>query len=98
MPANRVSLAGRLAEGGGLRHTPAGMPAFRFRLAHVSAQFEAGRERRVECEAEAQVFGDLAVRMAALAEGAEVVCQGFLDRASVRDPRLVLHVTEFELV
>jgi primosomal replication protein N len=36
--------------------------------------------------------------MAKLAQGDGIVCKGFLDRKSARNPQLVLHVTEFELV
>lgn len=68
------------------------------RLAHAGAQTEAGRERLVECEVEAQVFGELAARMATLENGMTIGCKGFLDRKSARNPQLVLHVTEFDIV
>jgi primosomal replication protein N len=95
---NRVELTARLLESDGLRHTPSGLPVLQLRLMHASPQTEAGRERQVECEVEAQVFGDLAARMAKLAQGDGIVCKGFLDRKSARNLQLVLHVTEFELV
>lgn len=98
MASNRVELSARLVQSEGLRHTPAGLPVLQLRLMHESEQMEAGRGRPVVCEVEARVFGELAARMARLAPGDGLVCRGFLDRKGARDPRLVLHVTEYQPV
>lgn len=98
MGVNRIELSGRIAEHQGLRHTPAGLASARLKLLHASEQEEVGRSRRVECELNVQAFGPVAQRLAQVSEGQEVTLRGFLDRSGPRDPRPVLHVTEFELI
>ena len=98
MRANRVELAGRLAETHGLRHTPSGLPSLQLRIAHLSRQQEAGRERQVECEAQALAFGAVASALAKLAPGTKVQLAGFLDRRNARDAQPVPHVIAFELL
>jgi primosomal replication protein N len=95
---NRVELAAKIVESGGLRHTPAGMPTLQVKLLHASEQNEAGHTRKVECEASAQVFGAVAMKLAPLPVGSKIQVAGFLDRTSARNPQPVLHVTEFELL
>ena len=97
MASNRVDLLGRLIESGGLRHTPAGIPALQIRLGHASHQEEAGRTRPVNFEMAALAFGEVAARLAEVSLGTLVQTQGFLDRTSVRNPQPQLHITEFEL-
>jgi primosomal replication protein N len=95
---NRVELAGQISATGSLRHTPAGIPAWQATFRHASQQVEAGRARQVECEMAAQAFGAVAEQLAALSAGTPIRVAGFLDRAGVRNPQPVLHVTEFELL
>ena len=98
MNVNRVELAGRVLEHGGLRRTPAGLARLELRIRHESSQCEAGRERPVACEAEVLCFGEVAERLARVAPGSSLGLIGFLDRRGARDPRPILHVTEFELI
>jgi primosomal replication protein N len=96
--ANRLEIAGRLVDSGGLRHTPSGLPSLQLRLGHVSEQVEAGHRRRVECELDALAFGEVATALAALPGGSTLRLTGFLDRRSARNPQPVLHVTGYELI
>ena len=98
MLANRLEIAGRLVEAGGLRHTPSGLPSLQLRLNHVSEQIEAGQRRQVECEVEAVAFGEAASCLATLASGTGLRLVGFLDRRSARNPQPLLHVTGYELI
>ncbi len=98
MGVNRLEIAGRVVETGGLRHTPAGLASCQLRLAHASDQREAGRTRRAECEVDAQAFGDVAAALARQAVGSDLRLVGFLDRRNARNPQPMLHVTEFELI
>jgi len=95
---NRVEIDGKVLTGDGLRHTPAGIPVLKFRLAHASQQSEAGRERTVGCEIDALAFGDIAAKLAACPPESMLRLTGFLDRMSVRTPLPNLHVTEFEII
>jgi len=96
--ANAVSLTGRLAETEALRHTPAGVPLIRFRVAHKSQQVEAGFKRQVECEVNCVALGEAATRLAAIKAGAQVRVMGFLNRKNRMSAQLVLHATQTEIL
>jgi primosomal replication protein N len=89
-------LAATLAQRGDLRYTPAGVPAIDCTLQHSSMQAEAGGERRVECEMHAVAFGDVARKLAAVAAGSALYCEGFLARRYRTGVAVALHVTQFE--
>lgn len=77
-----------------LRYTPAGIPLLSVVLRHVSEQIEAGMKRKVECEVNAVILGDLALK--AWKTGAQVVAQGFLARRSLKSTQLVMHINNIE--
>jgi primosomal replication protein N len=95
---NRVELSGRLLEAGTLRHTPAGVPALQFKLAHESEQEEAGVTRKVQAEIGAVAFEAQARLIAARPLGSGLRVAGFLSAKSARAKKLVLHVTNVEFV
>jgi primosomal replication protein N len=95
---NRVELSGRLLERGALRHTPAGVAALEFRLAHDSEQEEAGVKRKVEAEIGAIAFEAQARLIAARPLGSAVRLEGFLSAKSKRSKKLMLHVTNIEFL
>ncbi len=97
MERNRVEIEGRVAASDGLRRTPSGLPCLTLRIEHDSQQTEAGHERRVNCELETIAFGEPATRMSGVKPGDQLKLAGFLERKSLRDPRPILHVTEYEL-
>ena len=98
MARNRVELSGRLLELGALRHTPAGLAALEFKLAHESEQDEAGTKRKVLAEIGAIAFETEARLIAGRPLGSEVRLQGFLSAKSKRSKRLMLHVTNIEFM
>ena len=98
MPRNRVELSGRLLEAGTLRHTPAGVAALQFKLAHESEQEEAGVKRKVQAEIGAIAFEAQARLIAARPLGSALRVEGFLSAKSARAKQLVLHVTNVEFV
>lgn len=98
MPANRVTLRARLLKTEALRRTPAGVASLQVVLQHSSMQIEAQHERQVSCEVEAVAFGSIAERLAQELPGAALQVEGFLDRKSMRQPALIVHLTEFEFV
>jgi primosomal replication protein N len=95
---NRVELSGRLLEAGALRHTPAGVAALQFKLAHESEQEEAGVKRKVQAEIGAIAFQAQARLIAGRPLGSGLRVEGFLSARSARAKKLVLHVTNVEFV
>lgn len=79
-----------------LRYTPAGIPLLSVILGHASEQIEAGMKRKVECEVNAVILGDLALK--GLKTGAQIIAQGFLARRSLKSTQLVMHVNNIEYV
>lgn len=77
-----------------LRYTPAGIPLLSVVLRHVSEQVEAGMKRKVECEVNAVVLGNLA--LTGLKLGAQVVAQGFLAKRSLKSTQLVMHINDMK--
>lgn len=77
-----------------LRYTPAGIPLLSVVLRHASEQIEAGMKRKVECEVNAVILGDLALK--GLKTGAQIIAQGFLARRSLKSTQLVMHINEIK--
>ncbi|CDM24970.1 primosomal replication protein N [Castellaniella defragrans] len=89
---NRVEIAARVAEAEPLRHTPAGTPVLRLRMAHESEVLEAGSPRTVRMELQAVALGDVARELAGTPIGALVQAVGFLAPLRQGSDRLVFHI------
>ena len=82
-----------------LRHTPAGMPILEIVIVHQSEQQEAGRLRKVDCEAPALAMGETALALHRCPPNARLAVKGFLAAKNLRRKQeLVLHIEEFELL
>ena len=79
-----------------VRYTPAGIPLLSFVLQHASEQIEAGLKRKVECEVNAVILGDLAKQNIQL--GSAIRAKGFLAKRSAKSTQLVLHIEKLELI
>jgi primosomal replication protein N len=79
-----------------IRYTPAGIPLLSFVLQHASEQIEAGLKRKVECEVNAVVLGDLAKTIIHI--GDNIKAKGFLAKRSAKSTQLVLHIEKLEKV
>ena len=77
-----------------LRYTPAGIPLLSVVLRHASEQIEAGMKRKVECEVNAVVLGNLA--LTSLKLGAQIIAQGFLAKRSLKSTQLVMHINDIK--
>lgn len=86
-------LTGRLDTMGALRHTPAGVPALEFRVAHVSTQIEAGLPRRVSVSMPCLAMGTSASAVSRLALGSGLRLEGFLAQRTAASSQVILHVT-----
>jgi primosomal replication protein N len=93
---NKLVLQAEVVQIEPLRYTPAGIPLLSVVLRHASEQIEAGMKRKVECEVNAVILGDLALK--GLKTGAQITAQGFLARRSLKSTQLVMHINNIEYV
>ena len=98
MATNLLVIQGELLKVEELRYTPAGIPILSFIIGHTSEQVEAGMKRKVECEVNAMVMGELARTCQTLKAGAEVKASGFLAKRSFKSTQLVMHINKLEKV
>lgn len=91
---NELALKAEVAQIEPLRYTPAGIPLLGIVLRHVSEQMEAGMKRKVECEINAVVLGQLALK--GLALGAQIIATGFLAKRSLNSTQLVMHINDIK--
>ncbi|MDD2833614.1 MAG: primosomal replication protein N [Methylotenera sp.] len=93
---NKLVLQAEVVQIEPLRYTPAGIPLLSVILRHASEQTEAGMRRKVECEVNAVILGDLALK--GLKSGTQIIVQGFLARRSLKSTQLVMHINNIEYV
>lgn len=91
---NKLELQAEVVQIEPLRYTPAGIPLLSVVLHHVSEQIEAGMKRKVECEVNAVVLGDLALK--GLKLGSNILVAGFLARRSLKSTQLVMHINHIQ--
>jgi primosomal replication protein N len=93
---NNLTLSGVVISLEPIRYTPAGIPLLSFVLQHASEQTEVGLRRKVECEVNAVILGDLAKSSIQL--GSSVNVKGFLAKRSAKSTQLVLHIEKIEKI
>lgn len=93
---NKLVLSGTVTAIEALRHTPAGLPLLSFVIHHVSENIEAGLKRKVECEINAVIIGDLA--KANIQLGSQVKVAGFIAKRSIKSSQLVMHIQKLALI
>jgi len=98
LTTNLLVIQGELLKVEELRFTPAGIPILNLIIGHLSEQVEAGMKRRVECEVNAMVMGDLAKTCQALTAGTAVKAAGFLAKRGFKSTQLVMHINKLEQV
>lgn len=98
MICNKLELTGVAVKIEVLRYTPAGLPLLSFVVQHGSEQIEAGMQRKVECEMNAVVMGDLAVKSQSIKEGTQIKVSGFLAKRSLKSTQLVMHINTLEII
>ncbi len=79
-----------------IRYTPAGIPLLSFVLQHASEQTEAGLKRKVGCEVNAVVIGDIA--KSSIQIGDNIKAKGFLAKRSAKSTQLVFHIDKLEKI
>lgn len=93
---NKLTLQAEVVQIEPLRYTPAGLPLLSVVLRHVSEQVEAGMKRKVECEVNAILIGDLALNKLTL--GAHIQATGFLAKRSLKSTQLVMHINQIAVL
>jgi primosomal replication protein N len=93
---NKLVLSGIVANIDQLRFTPAGIPLLSFVLKHTSENIEAGLKRKVECEINTVMMGDLAKINLSL--GNHIKVAGFITKRSAKSTQLVMHIQKIELI
>jgi primosomal replication protein N len=93
---NSLTLSGVVISLEAIRYTPAGIPLLSFVLQHISEQTEAGLKRKVECEVNAVVIGDIA--KSSIQIGDNIKAKGFLAKRSAKSTQLVFHIDKLEKI
>ncbi|MBN8766871.1 MAG: primosomal replication protein N [Thiobacillus sp.] len=93
---NRLAIRGALVQVDPMRYSPAGVPIVEAVVHHQDSQLIAGQPRRIECELAVQASGSLAVQLARLTAGAQVMLEGALNRRSVNSRQLILILNRIE--
>jgi primosomal replication protein N len=88
---NNLVLDAEVMQMADLRYTPAGLPLLSVVLHHQSEQVEAGMKRKVDCEVNAVLLGDIASSQL-VKIGAQVKVSGFLVKRSLKSTQLVMHI------
>jgi len=98
LATNLLVIQGELLKVEELRFTPAGIPILNVVIGHLSEQVEAGMKRRVECEVNAMIMGELAKTCQTLTAGTAVKAAGFLAKRGFKSTQLVMHINKLEQV
>lgn len=91
---NKLVLHAEVARIEPLRFTPAGIPLLSVVLQHTSEQVEAGMQRKVNCEVNAVILGDLTKLNIQI--GSQMIATGFLAKRSLKSTQLVMHINHIE--
>lgn len=96
---NNLALSGIVIGLEPIRYTPAGLPLLNFVLQHASDVYEAGYQRKVECEINAIAIGNIATELikSNIQIGDNIKVKGFLAKRSAKSMQLVLHIEQFHI-
>jgi primosomal replication protein N len=92
--SNRLILTASLIAKDAIRYTPAGLPVVHCQLQHDGEVTEAKQIRQVRMSLEAIAIGDIHHEIAKMNIGASAVFEGFLTQKTLRNERLVFHITK----
>jgi len=81
-----------------LRYTPAGVAVFEAACMHEGTVSEAGSERKLAFEFTTVAVGAIAQALDREPLGASMTVTGFMAPRTRRSTRLVLHITEYEII
>ncbi|MBU3577047.1 primosomal replication protein N [Polynucleobacter sp. UK-Kesae-W10] len=94
---NHFTLTAILVSKDAIRFTPAGIPVMHGLLEHSGQANEVGVARKIQMSVEAIAIGPIQKDLERMDLGAEAVFEGFLAPKTLRNQRLVFHITHIQL-
>ncbi|BDT78543.1 primosomal replication protein N [Polynucleobacter yangtzensis] len=94
---NHFTLTAILVSKDAIRFTPAGIPVMHCQLEHSGQASEVGVARKIWMNVEAITIGPIQKDLERMDLGTEAVFEGFLAPKTLRNQRLVFHITHIQL-
>jgi primosomal replication protein N len=94
---NYFTLTAILVSKDAIRFTPAGIPVMHCQLEHRGEANEVGVARKIQMSVEAIAIGPIQKDLERMDLGVEAVFEGFLAPKTLRNQRLVFHITHIQL-
>ena len=94
---NHFTLTAILVSKDAIRFTPAGIPVMHCLLEHSGQANEVGVARKIQMNVEAIAIGPIQKELERMDLGTEAVFEGFLAPKTLRNQRLVFHITHIQL-
>jgi len=94
---NHFTLTALLVSKDTIRFTPAGIPVLHCQLEHAGEAMEVQMSRKVQMSVEAIAIGPVHWDVEQMDLGTEAVFEGFMAPKSLRNQRLVFHITHIHL-
>ena len=94
---NHFTLTAILVSKDAIRFTPAGIPVMHCQLEHSGQANEVGVARKIQMNVEAITIGPIQKDLERMDLGTEAVFEGFLEPKTLRNQRLVFHITHIQL-
>ena len=94
---NHFTLTAILVSKDAIRFTPAGIPVMHCQLEHSGQANEVGVARKIQMSVEALAIGPIQKDLEQMDLGAQAVFGGFLAPKTLRNQRLVFHITHIQL-
>ena len=94
---NHFTLTAFLVTKDAIRFTPAGVPVIHCQLEHTGEANEVGVARKIQMIVEAIAIGPIQKGLEQMDLGTKAVFEGFLAPKTLRNQRLVFHITHIQL-
>jgi primosomal replication protein N len=94
---NHFTLTAILVSKDAIRFTPAGIPVMHCQLEHSGEVNEVGIVRKIQMSIEAIAIGPIQRGLEQMDLGTKAVFEGFLAAKSLRNQRLIFHITHIQL-
>ena len=95
--SNLLILTASLIAKDTIRYTPTGLPVIECQLHHDGKVCEANQMRQIRMSVEAIAIGEIHQEINKMNLGASAVFEGFLTQKTLRNERLVFHITKITL-